>query len=938
MVERNVNIRMSFKDGEIVKRGLLSLGEEGQRALKRIESAGAPASRSLLLVSAAAREARQGISSWAAQAGAGGRVLAAFGPGGLAAAAGFAAMTLGAKALFDATKQAVDKLDQLQDSADRIGVGTEGLQALRFAATQLGVDIGTVDGALQKLSLVLGDVARGENKAAAKAFETLGFSVTDAGGRLKTVEEALPGLADGFAAVADQQTRLSLSQDIFGRGFAGVVTILQSGSDALDRAIQKARDMGAVIDAELVKKGADAKDELDALAQVIDAQLTGALVDLAPVIVAFVETLAAAAKWAGELVDSFRELDNRSLDGLRTSAEALRQQIEELKNEWQILPEFLSDRGPLIAETEKRLADIEAEIAAREADALAKKLEAKAESRVAGSSFETDESEKAAQLAAKLEAQAYANVVKDAAAVFAATRTEAEKYAAEIEHLNGLLAIGEIDQDTYNRAVEQAGEPLRKAAEEQRKAAQAAREAAIEARKEAYDARTDAMAGIERALARSRAEALDDAAIMEESFVSIWESAEDALTDFVKTGKLSLDDLEMKARDIAAKLAVHYAKQAFFLATGLGVAPNFAAGLGAAPAAQPTTISNAATAVSGLLAKTGGGGSVQSQIWSFFAGKGLPAHQIAGIMGNIAGESGFNPSVYGDSGNAYGLFQHNGPRRQGLFDFAGSGAPSVQQQLEFAWKEMQGNSRYGSVLGAGDVASATRAFGRDFEAPADLEASIGKRIAAAKQALTEHGDTIVAATGDLAGNLKATAEATGQIGAGFSNEFASGLSKALGGLGGSGGGGSFFSFLTGMAGLSGLGPMTRPHGYYAKGMGFRRGFTVDAPTVFPMARGAGLMGEDGPEGVLPLRRNRNGDLGVILANAGAGSGGGPRVSITINNSMAGDAQVETRQRDNGDGTLDLMVAIDRRIDRRVGEIMPDMMGVNYETPKRLKLR
>ena len=59
---------------------------------------------------------------------------------------------------------------------------------------------------------------------------------------------------------------------------------------------------------------------------------------------------------------------------------------------------------------------------------------------------------------------------------------------------------------------------------------------------------------------------------------------------------------------------------------------------------------------------------------------------------------------------------------------------------------------------------------------------------------------------------------------------------------------------------------------------FAQGGVVDRPTLFPLANGAGLMGEAGPEGVLPLRRNARGELGVIS------SGGGAAVnqSITVN--------------------------------------------------------
>ena len=47
-----------------------------------------------------------------------------------------------------------------------------------------------------------------------------------------------------------------------------------------------------------------------------------------------------------------------------------------------------------------------------------------------------------------------------------------------------------------------------------------------------------------------------------------------------------------------------------------------------------------------------GSGDVQSQVWQFFAGKGLKPHQIAGIMGNASAESAFNPLAVGDGGCA----------------------------------------------------------------------------------------------------------------------------------------------------------------------------------------------------------------------------------------------------------------------------------------------
>jgi hypothetical protein len=52
-------------------------------------------------------------------------------------------------------------------------------------------------------------------------------------------------------------------------------------------------------------------------------------------------------------------------------------------------------------------------------------------------------------------------------------------------------------------------------------------------------------------------------------------------------------------------------------------------------------------------------------------------------------------------------------------------------------------------------------------------------------------------------------------------------------------------------------------------MPFARGGVVQGPTPFPMRGGMGLMGEAGPEAIMPLRRGPDGRLGVAAAGGGA---------------------------------------------------------------------
>lgn len=93
------------------------------------------------------------------------------------------------------------------------------------------------------------------------------------------------------------------------------------------------------------------------------------------------------------------------------------------------------------------------------------------------------------------------------------------------------------------------------------------------------------------------------------------------------------------------------------------------------------------------------------------------------------------------------------------------------------------------------------------------------------------------------------------------------IQNALGGLIGSG--------INGL--LSGLMPFEKG-GSFSQGrvMPFAKGGVVAQPTGFAMRGGSGLMGEAGPEAIMPLARGPDGRLGVQT------SGGGRAVTVVMN--------------------------------------------------------
>lgn len=87
-------------------------------------------------------------------------------------------------------------------------------------------------------------------------------------------------------------------------------------------------------------------------------------------------------------------------------------------------------------------------------------------------------------------------------------------------------------------------------------------------------------------------------------------------------------------------------------------------------------------------------------------------------------------------------------------------------------------------------------------------------------------------------------------------------------------GGAIASGINGLVG--GMFPFAKG-GAFSQGqvMAFAKGGVVSAPTSFPMRGATGLMGEAGPEAIMPLARGADGRLGVQAA-------GGKTINVVMN--------------------------------------------------------
>src|SRR5215471_20710294 len=135
-------------------------------------------------------------------------------------------------------------------------------------------------------------------------------------------------------------------------------------------------------------------------------------------------------------------------------------------------------------------------------------------------------------------------------------------------------------------------------------------------------------------------------------------------------------------------------------------------------------------------------GDIQSQIWNYFSGKGLDPQTIAAIMGNVGGESAFNPWIQRKGGSDWGLFQWTGPRKAQLFALYGD-HPTVQQQLDFAWQEPEMQEALKRMQAAPDLQGKTMGFVGGFEKPKwylqGQQGNMKDRMAYANDAYAKYG-------------------------------------------------------------------------------------------------------------------------------------------------------------------------------------------------------
>ena len=154
---------------------------------------------------------------------------------------------------------AVSAAGKLSDLSDRVGVSAAFLQEMQFAAEQTGASLEDVTASIEKLSVARAQALAG-SETKMNAFKLLGITADD----LKTLrsEDLFTKIGDAIKNAPNPQNLLAPFREIAGKGAGALIPAMIEG---LQDAAQKARELGIVMDDNVVASLDDAADRVDTL-------------------------------------------------------------------------------------------------------------------------------------------------------------------------------------------------------------------------------------------------------------------------------------------------------------------------------------------------------------------------------------------------------------------------------------------------------------------------------------------------------------------------------------------------------------------------------------------------------------------------------------------------------------------------------------------------
>ena len=137
--------------------------------------------------------------------------------------------------------------EQLHRLSQQIGVSTEALSVLKEIADDSGVSLESLSTAMTRLGRSMAEAASDSRSAAARTFEALGISATNAAGQLRPIQEVFNELAVRLSRIEDGGGKVQIMMNLLGRAGAELIPMMNRlGTEGFRGAAEQAERLGQV--------------------------------------------------------------------------------------------------------------------------------------------------------------------------------------------------------------------------------------------------------------------------------------------------------------------------------------------------------------------------------------------------------------------------------------------------------------------------------------------------------------------------------------------------------------------------------------------------------------------------------------------------------------------------------------------------------------------
>lgn len=222
--------------------------------------------------------------------------------------AGLLSGTLAGGGLLALVKQSIDAGDELNKLSQKVGVSVESLSALKYAGDLSGVGLEALATGIKKLSVNMNEVAAGGTSDAADAFKALGINVKDAAGNLKSADALLLEVAGQFEGIEDGAGKTAAAVALFGRSGADLIPLLNQGAGGIAKMREEAYLLGVVMGGNFARTAEAVNDNFSRLATVAKGAGLALADGVLGILKEVTDEMVAAAKETGGFARSFNPL------------------------------------------------------------------------------------------------------------------------------------------------------------------------------------------------------------------------------------------------------------------------------------------------------------------------------------------------------------------------------------------------------------------------------------------------------------------------------------------------------------------------------------------------------------------------------------------------------------------------------------------------------